>query len=192
MRIRNVMLSAALLVVGIVGFPAPAAAQRFWVSPFVGTTNGNDLTHSNAGMGISAGATVFKKWIGVEGEFYNAQLFFKDNGFLTNRALKTGMGNVVVGVPYIKSERFGVYGTAGLGVIRPHLEEVGGFAKVDTNKSGYNVGGGVIGNLSKNIGIRGDVRYFRTMKKDEAANAFGIDFGSFHFWRSSVGLVLRF
>lgn len=192
MRIRNVVLSAALLVVGIVGFPATASAQRFWVSPFVGTTAGNDLTHANAGMGISAGATVFKKWIGVEGEFYNAQLFFKDNGFLTNRGLKTGMGDVVLGVPYIKSEKFSVYATAGLGVIRPNLEEVGGFAKVDTNKSAYNVGAGVIGNMNKNLGIRGDVRYFRTMKDDEMANAFGIDFGSFGFWRTSVGLVLKF
>ncbi len=192
MRIRSVVVSAALLVVGIVGFPAPAAAQRFWVSPFVGTTSGNKLTHPNAGMGISAGATVFKKWIGVEGEFSDALVFFKDDGFLTHRRVMTGMGNVVIGVPYIKSERFGVYATGGLGVIRPHIEEAGGFAKFDMNKSGYNLGGGVIGNVSKNLGIRGDVRYFRTMKKDEKANAFGIDFGSFGFWRSSVGLVLRF
>ncbi len=192
MRTRNVILSAALLVVGLAGFPATASAQRFWVSPFVGTTSGNDLTHANAGIGISAGATVFKNWIGVEGELFDAMVFFKDDGFTTHRRLTTGMGNVVISVPYIKSERFSVYGTGGLGVIRPHLEEVGGFTKVEVNKFGFNAGAGVIGNMNKNLGIRGDVRYFRTLKEDEMANGFGIDFGSFGFWRTSVGVVLKF
>lgn len=192
MRIRNVVLSAALLAVGLVGFPATASAQRFWVSPFVGTTGGNDATHANAGMGISVGATVFKKWIGVEGEFYNAQLFFKDDGFTTQRGLMTGMGNIVIGLPYIKSEKFSVYGTGGLGVIRPRIMEAGGFTKFDENKTGFNAGGGVIVKVHDNIGIRGDVRYFRTLKEDKAANGFGIDFGEFGFWRSSLGLVLKF
>ena len=189
MRFVTKFLCGALLLLAI---PASAGAQTFWVSPFVGTTSGNDQTHANPGMGIAAGAMVFKDWVGVEGEFSDALVFFKDDGFLTHRRLLTATGNVVVTAPYLQNEKFSVYGTVGLGVIRPHIEEAGGFSKVEVNKLGFSIGGGVTAFAMKNVGVRGDVRYFRTLKDDVAANPFGIDFGSFGFWRSSVGLVVRF
>lgn len=182
-------LCGALLLVAL---PATAGAQTFWVSPFVGTTSGNDQTHANAGMGISAGAMVHKNWVGVEGEFSDALVFFKDDGFLTHRRLLTAMGNVVVTVPYVRNEKFNLYATGGLGLIRPHIEEAGGFSKVEVNKLGFNVGGGIVGYLNKNVGVRGDLRYLHALKDDEARNAFGIDFGAFGFWRTSAGVVIRF
>jgi len=176
----------------ILALPASAGAQTFWVSPFVGTTSGNDLTHANAGIGIAAGAMVYKNWIGVEGEYSDALVFFKDDGYLTHRRLLTAMGNVVVNVPYVGNDKFHLFATGGLGVIRPHIEEAGGFSKVEVKKLGFNVGGGIVGYLNKNVGVRGDVRYLHALKDDVARNAFAIDFGALGFWRTSAGVVIRF
>lgn len=198
MRSVTKFLCGGLLVLALpatAGAQSPMAAsgeKSHWVSPFLGNTMGNDQTHANATMGVSAGMMVYKGWLGVEGEYADALVFFKDNGFLTHRQLKTAMGNVVVKVPYIKSEKLQVYATGGLGLVRPHLEEAGGFAVAEMNKLGFSAGAGATGFFNKNIGVRVDLRYLRTLKDDKAANAFGIDFGSFGFWRSSVGAVIRF
>ena len=189
MRSVTKFLCGALVVLAL---PATAGAQSLWVSPFLGTTMGNDQTHKNATVGIAAGAMVYKGWLGVEGELASAPDFFKQDGFLTDRRLLTAMGNVIVVVPQLKHEKFEVYGTGGLGLIRPHITEAGGFSKVEVNKLGFSVGGGVAGFFSKCVGVRGDVRYLRTLKDDVKSNAFGIDFGGFGFWRSSVGLVVRY
>ncbi len=53
-------------------------------------------------------------------------------------------------------------------------------------------GAGAMGFFSNNLGVRGDVRYFRNVGDPEADNEFDIDFGSFSFWRGTGGLVLRF
>ena len=171
---------------------APSTPIGVWVSPFVGASTGNDQTHSNGTAGISAGYIFYKGWLGIEGEVATAPYFFIDNTFLTRRGLTTAMANVVVVSPYLKNDIFQFQVSGGLGMIRPDLEEAGGFAKAETKKLGYNVGVGAAGFLNKNVGARVDVRYLHTLKDDVAANPFGIDFGKFGFWRTSAGLVVRF
>ena len=44
------------------------------------------------------------------------------------------------------------------------------------------------------VGLRGDLRYFRNFNDNSVIsipNGTNIDFGSFHFWRASFGVVLR-
>jgi len=52
---------------------------------------------------------------------------------------------------------------------------------------GINAGGGVMGYFGDRVGLRADLRYFRT--------GFGdfdfFDFESVDFWRASIGLVIR-
>ena len=87
------------------------------------------------------------------------------------------------------------YGTIGLGLIRSQVTGgVNGLIETSNNDVGMNAGVGVMGFLSEHVGLRGDVRYFRTFNDNSsinASNGVNIDFGSFHFWRASFGVVLR-
>ena len=62
----------------------------------------------------------------------------------------------------------------------------------DESRAGGNLGAGLM-TFVGNWGVRGDVRYFRNFNDNNVVNAPGIniDFGSFHFWRASFGILLR-
>jgi hypothetical protein len=64
--------------------------------------------------------------------------------------------------------------------------------KISNNDLGVNVGVGVMGVTRRNVGLRADVRYFRDLVDHTAGNTTNIDFGAFHFWRASIGVVLGF
>ncbi len=57
---------------------------------------------------------------------------------------------------------------------------------------GANLGLGVMVVSRQQIGVRGDVRYFRDLVGKSSGSGSSIDFGSFHFWRASLGFVLAF
>jgi len=59
------------------------------------------------------------------------------------------------------------------------------------NDFGFDIGGGVMGFFSKNVGLRGDVRYFRGFRGTDD-NATGLGVSDFKFWRGSLGLSLKF
>ena len=52
------------------------------------------------------------------------------------------------------------------------------------------MGGGVEGFLTNNIGVFGDIRYFRSVEKDSALLDFAL--GSFNFWRLTAGVAIAF
>ena len=64
-----------------------------------------------------------------------------------------------------------------------------GTLQFSNNDVGMNAGAGVMGFLSDHVGLRGDLRYFRNFNDNSTIN--NINFGSFHFWRASFGVVLR-
>jgi len=43
-----------------------------------------------------------------------------------------------------------------------------------------------------NFGLRGDVRYFRSLQDDNGGDDIDLGFGSFDFWRATVGATFRF
>jgi hypothetical protein len=45
-----------------------------------------------------------------------------------------------------------------------------------------------MGYFGDHVGLRGDVRYLRTLDGNIIN---GLDLGGFHFWRTSIGLVIR-
>jgi hypothetical protein len=45
-----------------------------------------------------------------------------------------------------------------------------------------------MGFISRHAGVRGDVRYIINFNN---SNDNTVQFGSFHFWRASLGVVLR-
>jgi hypothetical protein len=46
-----------------------------------------------------------------------------------------------------------------------------------------------MGYFNDHVGVRGDMRYLRTLTGDVINE--DLDLGGFHFWRLSAGLVLR-
>ncbi len=181
------------IVVSALSMPSMAAAQTeshsWFASPFVGTTFGGDTTRSALVYGASAGWMGSR--LGIEGEVADAPDFFEPNGFLTHRRVTTVMGNALY--RFWNGGAAQAYGAGGAGLVRPHLAEAGDLAVLEVNKFGFNVGGGILGHFSEHTGVRGDVRYIRTVgTSDSDANPFGLDLSRFEFWRASAGLVVRF
>jgi opacity protein-like surface antigen len=107
--------------------------------------------------------------------------------------LTTLMGNVVVGAPIGGTSGPGLrpYGSGGLGLIRSHVDGGALFDDLSSNDLGVNVGGGVLGYVTDRIGIRGDVRYFRSLRDDEPGGGVDLELSDFDFWRATVGVTFR-
>jgi hypothetical protein len=62
---------------------------------------------------------------------------------------------------------------------------------VDNNDFGINVGAGVFGFMTDNVGFRGDLRYFRGFGEDTGNDQIDLDLGDMDFWRGTVGVTFR-
>ena len=63
---------------------------------------------------------------------------------------------------------------------------------MSSNDWGFNVGAGLTGFFADNVGIRGDVRYFRSLQDNEPDDELDLALGDLRFWRGSVGITFRF
>jgi len=171
--------------------PTPARADG-WISPFIGTNFGNNSGDGRANFGVNAGA-MGAGIIGGELDFGYAPSFFGNAGTFGSNYVMDVMGNLIVGVPVGGTHGKGVrpYVTIGAGLMRSQITGGVGNSIVQAanNELGMNAGAGVMGFLSQHVGLRGDVRYFRNLSGNTTID--NIDFGSFHFWRASFGVVLR-
>ncbi len=195
MRARTYMLAVVtLLILG------PATADAQWsVQPFAGGNFGGASDQSLISgrkadtqpttVGVTGGW--MHGWWGAEADAsYSPRFFDNDKGFVSKTGLWTLMGNGVVQIPGGgMTGKLKPYGSAGVGLIRPDLAEPGGLAEVKKTKFAWNAGGGATSSLSSHAAIRGDVRYFRARDKDGSANAFGINFDGFDFWRATGGVM---
>jgi len=106
------------------------------------------------------------------------------------------MGNVIVGVPIGGTRGGGVrpFATAGVGLLRRQIDGGNLFQTTSSNNDfGWNAGAGVMGFFSDHVGVRGDVRYLRTISAKEAnlSDPFNLSEGDFHYWRAAIGVVIR-
>ena len=132
--------------------------------------------------------------VGVEGDFgYSPDFFGKTD--IGGSSVLSAMGNLVVGVPFGGQKGFGVrpYGLVGLGVIRANGDAFDNPLSFNENKIAWDFGGGVLVFFASHVGIRGDLRYIRTV---EAADFLSIgasaEAGHLDFTRGSLGFVFRF
>jgi len=193
---RMIRWLMAATAVACISAPAPARADGYF-SPFVGPNFANNsvdvntsVTKGKLNFGFDAG-WMSKGIAGAEFDFGFAPNFFGQQGAYGDNHVLTAMGNVILGIPVggTRGSGFRPYGTVGLGLIRTQVN--GAFAgapPVDDNGFGLNAGAGVMGFFNDHVGLRGDVRYFRNLQANTIDN---LDWGSFHFWRASVGVVLR-
>jgi opacity protein-like surface antigen len=205
MSLRKLFITGALALVASAGTPARASADWLF-TPFLGATFGGSANIGGIGgdfgdefeRKINYGASI--GWmgrgaIGFEFDFGYSPNFFRispDNGafdLIGDSNVTTLMGNVLVGAPM-----GGVrpYATGGVGLIRTRVDDAGGFfGDANSNDFGLNVGGGVMGFVSHNVGFRGDIRYFRSFH-DSNPDGVDLDLGDFKFWRGTVGVTFKF
>ena len=102
------------------------------------------------------------------------------------------MGNIIIGAPIGGSRACAPTRRAASASLAPALPTADDFFDVDENSFGVNVGAGVMGFVRENFGLRGDVRYFRSVQDSDVGDDIDVDFGSFDFWRGTVGATFRF
>jgi len=200
MQVRKLLLIGALALV----LPVSASAQNWFVSPFVGanfggSANFGDFPDSDDEVErrLDFGATV--GWnpnvVGFEVDFGWSPNFFEDtagdrNFEFGDSNVTTFMTNLLISAPPGTGLR--PYLSSGLGLIRANISSGNNlFNDLSTNDLGVNIGAGINGQFSDNVGIRGDLRYFRSLQDNEPDNDLDLSLGSFDFWRGTVGLTFR-
>jgi hypothetical protein len=188
----------AMATAALIWAPAQARADGY-VSPWVaansgaGFESGNVFDNGRAGFGVSAGAMgggIF----GAEVDFGYSPSFFGTSSDFGNNSVINVMGNLIVGIPIGGDSGRGVrpFVTAGLGLIRTQVD--GGIlfpVSSSNNDFGWNAGVGVMGFFNDHVGLRGDLRYLRTLENNSTSTNVDFDPGGFHFWRASAGVVIR-
>jgi len=185
-------VSVNLVVAGfiaIVSVPSPAWTDSLFV-PWLGANSGNQNVSGVVDFGAGVG-TMFDGVIGVDLDFGYSPDFF-GNGL--NSYVLTTMGNVTVGIPFDRGHAAGIrpYLTGGIGLIRASIDSPRFGLSAANNDAGVNLGGGVIGFFGQHVGVRGDLRYLRSLEDDNSTNPFNqFDLARLHYWRTSFGVVLR-
>ena len=203
MQVRKfLMISALALLLA----PASANAQSWFFSPFIGGNFGGsadfgDFPNSDdeverrmdfgATLGWNPGVVGFEVDLGWSPNFFqdtagDANFEFGDSN------VTTLMANVLFSAKPGSGIR--PYASTGLGLMRANISSATNlFDDLSTNDLGVNVGAGLNANFNDNVGIRGDVRYFRSLQDNQPDNDFEdiLSLGSFDFWRGTVGLTFR-
>ena len=201
MQARKLLLIGALVLMLA---PATASAQSWFFSPYIGGNfggsadfgdfpNNDDAVERRMDFGATLGWN--PSVVGFEVDLGFSPNFFQDtagdrNFDFGDSNVTTLMGNVLFSVP--PGGGLHPYASAGLGLIRANVQSSTGlFNDLSTNDLGVNIGAGLNANFNDNIGVRGDVRYFRSLQDNQPDNDFDLSLGTFDFWRGSVGLTFR-
>ena len=177
--------TASILLAAVLGLAARPATADTVVTGSIGRAFSGDLLtdHVNYGASIGFLGNVF----GFEVEGTYSPDVFGDTPAGTNN-ITTLMGNVVLGAPLGRTSR--LYASAGVGLMKFRVPDFDTFFDVSRNDFGMDAGAGVMVGFGGALGVRGDIRYFRDLKSGNRIE--DVDFGSFHYWRGSAGVTLRF
>ena len=207
--VKHVMRAALVLL--ILGAAARPASADWLLTPYVGVVFGgsandfdiNDLSDefeqrvSFGGSLAWMGAGVF----GLEFDYHLAPNFYQITGgdedieiLDLDSSVQTMMANVILGAPIGGTSGPGIrpYAAGGIGLMRASLSGADDlFDNLSSNELGINVGGGIIAFFGDNVGIRGDLRYFRGLQQGDDDGE-DLDLEDFDFWRGTVGVTFRF
>jgi opacity protein-like surface antigen len=187
---QRTLITGMLALVLVAGSTRAASAQ-VTLTPFAGVTFGDDAPATKFNVG--ANLRFMGGIAGVEFDFgYTPDFFNEDPDFalIGDSNLTTFTGSLVIGGG---NGPIKPYGQVGLGIVRARISDAEDlFDDLTTNDFALTVGGGVTGMVSDHIGIRGDLRYYRTLKDDEPDDDVDIDIASFGFWRATAGITFRF
>ena len=186
MKLRLVLILTATLATLAA---APTVHSDTMLSAHAGAAFGGDLDSSPATYGgaltfLGDGAFGFE----IEGA-YTPDFFGDESIVFADNNVTSLMANILIGAG---NDRGKVFATLGAGILKSRATDVDDFFDVDNTDFAASAGVGGIGFFADNLGVRGDVRYFRNLGDPEADNEFDIDFGEFSYWRGTAGIVLRF
>ena len=208
MCVRKWCLTLSIAAVFSTTAPRPASAD-WTLTPFLGWNFGGSADVSGSGgstfsnkfekkldygaslTGMGAGAVGFELDFGYSPNFFESSTTTSGFRFTNTSNVTTLTGNLVIG-GHTGSVR--PYAVAGVGLLRTNVQDVAQVFSVKTkNDFGMDVGAGLMGFFSNNVGLRGDVRYFRGFRgTSDNSNPSGIALSDFKFWRGSLGLSLKF
>ena len=165
--------------------PSPAQADGI-VTPFAGVTIGDDQSERVTTWGLSL-AGMAGGVFGFELDFGRTETATSDSVFVTDSRVTTLTGNLIIGVPVGAVQPYVV---GGVGWVRTDVEATDTTMRAQDDGLGVDVGGGLMGFFGEHVGVRVDIRYFRTVS---AGNSFfDFEFKKFDFVRLTGGLALRF
>jgi hypothetical protein len=179
---------------------SPAAASADWLftpnigAGFGGTASGREHLTYGASIGfMGAGVFGWEADVSYTPEFFEGDDNDADLLNTGDSNVTSVMGNILIGVPIGGQSGAGVrpYFAAGAGLLQTRVQDADALFEIDNNDFGINVGGGVMGFATDNVGFRGDVRYFRGFGEDTSNDQFDVDLSDFDFWRATVGVTFR-
>jgi len=206
MAFRKLVLTGALAL--SVSALAPAQASADWLfTPFIGGTWGGSakitdiegdnkqefnrkLTYGGSVAFLGAGIAGFELDLGYSPNFFGSDSN-DDLNLVGDGNVTTLMANFMLAAPKAPVRP---YGSFGLGLIRTNFDISDPTNLLDDSSSnlGFDVGGGVMVAINDNIGIRGDVRFFRRVNNNSDNDSVNVSLDSFKFWRGTVGVTFRF
>jgi opacity protein-like surface antigen len=208
MSVFKVIATISVAAVTIVAMPRRASAD-WLLTPYIGGNFGGSANFGDfndfddeferrvtygASLGwMGAGIAGFEIDFGRSPNFFENTLGSADFDWGESN-VTTFMGSVVLGAPVggQSGPGFRPYAAAGLGLIRASATGSNFFDDLDTNDFGLNVGGGVHGFFNDNVGLRGDIRYLRSLQDNEPDDELDVGLSDFRFWRATVGVTFRF
>jgi opacity protein-like surface antigen len=191
---RKVIVST-LVIAAIAAAPAAAQTTGGLATPFIGVVTDTPIDESRTVYGGAIGATGpvlgFELDFGYSPNFYELEDDFGELG--SSGSVTTLMGNLLIGVP-IGAVR--PYATVGVGLMRSNLELFDVFDDLDRNDFGLNYGAGVMAFFTDHVGVRGDIRQFRSLQNndldDDIPDLGDFDLSDFKFWRATAGVTFKF
>jgi opacity protein-like surface antigen len=172
---------------------ASVARADVTLTPFIGSLFGGVLPDTKPNFGIDAafmGAGV----IGAEIDFSYTEDFIPTTLTTPQVHQANLMGNLVIGIPFGGTEGKGVrpYVTGGAGLYRATWKSPDFFDRITSNDFAIDLGGGIMAFFSNHVGLRADLRYFRTLRDSQAGSGIDFDLGDLNYWRGTVGTTFKF
>jgi opacity protein-like surface antigen len=197
----------AALVLALLGVATPARAD-WLLTPYIGVTFGGGvdfgdlgdfdvnferkITFGGSATWMGAGIIGVEVDLGSTPNFFESSLVDDDVDF-GDTNVTTVMGNLVIGAPIGGTSGPGVrpYASGGIGLLRTNINGGDLFDDLSKNDLGVNVGAGAYFFFSDGVGIRGDIRYFRSLQDDDD-ELLDLGLADFDFWRATAGVTFRF
>lgn len=190
-------LAVSILASAVVLAQSSTASADIRITPFAGTASVGKVNLDDSAKRALGIAVTFGGLLGIEFDTARTPL-----GGLTSlpivdvdARLTTYMGNIVVRLP---SGPVQPYGSAGVGVLRVSgdvtIPGVGTVLSASAGEVGWNLGGGVYVLPFQSLGLRADVRRFRTgdLTWKNIGGLGDLPLPTFEFWRASLGVTLKF
>ncbi len=205
MALRKWFITSVVAFMVVAVLPSKASAD--WVfTPFIGATFGGSANFAGDGenfkndfdrnftygaslAGMGGGAVGFELDFGYTPNFYRPSSSNTGISLVGDGNVTTLMGNLIIGAP---AGPVRPYVAGGVGLIKSKVDNAGQFlTSFNSNDFGYNLGGGLMGFFGNNVGLRGDIRYMRSLHNSDPGGV-DLSLGDFRFWRGTVGVSFKF